>query len=289
MGEQPWTVLRLLNWTADYLSREGVEQGRLCAEMLLACAVGCSRIELYTRFDQELPPEQLTTFRENVKRAANHEPAAYLIGRKEFYSLEFKVTPAVLVPRCETEILVAEAIAHLESLARPGRVWDICTGSGCVACAIASNIKNASVLATDISADAVAIASENVATLGLADRLTCLQADLLSLPADISASPPFDVITANPPYVAEDDPVGESIKFEPKLALIAGDGGLEFIKPIIRDAPALLAAGGLLAIEFGYRHADKVRDLIIQSGAFAEPRIIRDHQNIDRAIAAKKL
>jgi len=281
--------LRLLNWTKDYLARAGLDEPRLAAEVLLAHVLGCQRIDLYTRFSYEPTPEQLDAFRQLVQRAHKLEPVAYLVGEKEFYSLRFKVTPDVLVPRAETEMLVAEAVSHLSRLGRPGRVWDACTGSGCIAVATASCVKDALVLATDISPSAIAMAEENAAVNKVADRVRCRVANLLTLPEDCADLKDFDVITANPPYVADNQMVTETVLHEPSIAVHAGPEGLDFIRPIVSDAPKFLAAGGILVMEYGYAQADDVRDLIVATGAFQEPRILKDVQGIERStVAARK-
>ncbi len=317
--QTPWTVLRLLNWTREHFERRGVDSPRLAAEVLLAHVLGCQRIQLYTRFDYQPTAEQLAAFRELLKRAAEQEPIAYLVGYKEFYSLKFKVTPDVLIPRPETELLVEQAITTVRSAkcgvrdrigpeaptvseghdqqrgqaptngfgASP-RCWDACTGSGCVAVAIAVNVKNALVLATDISEKALAVAGENAAMHKVQDRVRIRQADLLTLPEDCRDLAPFDVITANAPYVAAGQDVAPSVKHEPAVALWAGKTGLDFISKIIEQAPPLLAAGGALILEFGQGQADAVRNLIVKSGSFSEPRILRDHQGIERAATAIK-
>lgn len=286
--EGAWTVLKLLGWTKDHFAKAQIESPRLCAEILLAQALGLKRIELYTRYDYQPTPDELTRFRDWVKRAAAREPVAYLVGEKEFYSLRFKVTPDVLIPRPETELLVGEAISHLRSLGRPGKLWDICTGSGCVAIATAVQVKDVQVLASDLSEPAVAVATENALAHHLADRLECRVANLLALPGDCRLSPPFDVITANPPYVADADPVAPEVQREPVMALRGGKTGLDLIELIVRDAPPLLCPGGVLIMEFGFDQADAVRNLIVATGQFAEPRILRDHQHIERAATAKK-
>jgi len=286
--EPPWTILRLLNWTKEYFAQAGLEEPRLAAEVLLAHAFGCERIELYAGFDRQPSPEQLASFRGMVQRAREHEPIAYLVGSKEFYSLKFKVTPEVLIPRPETEALVAEAGAHLQSLGRDSSVWDVCTGSGCVAVAVAKQNPAANVLATDVCDAAVRIARDNALAHGVQDRLQCRQADLLKLPTDCRQLAPFDVITANPPYVAEGDQVARTVQHEPRLALYAGADGLDAIRPIVRDSPALLRDGGILVIEFGHTQADAVRDLLVAGGCFEEPRILRDHQGIERIAAARR-
>ena len=279
---EPWTVLRLLNWTKEHFVKAGVDEPRLAAEVLLACALRCPRIMLYARFEYEPNAEELAAFRERVKRAAGHEPVAYLVGEKEFYSLAFTVTPAVLIPRGETELLVDEAVKHLRSLGRPGRVWDAFTGSGCVAVAVAVQAKDATVLATDVSPEAVAVAAGNAKRHKVDSRVRCEVVDRLDWPEPGE----FDVLTANPPYVALGAPVGQGVRHEPASALYAGADGMDFIAPLVRDAPKRLAPGGALVLEFGYDQADRVRDLIVAGGAFAEPRILRDHQGIERAAAA---
>jgi release factor glutamine methyltransferase len=285
-ANETWTVLKLLNWTKEYLARAEVEEVRVAAEMLLARALGCRRIELYARFDYEPTPEQLGGFRGLVKRAADLEPVAYLVGHKEFYSLDIRVTPDVLVPRPETEALVTEAIGHLERLGRPGRVWDVCTGSGCVGVAIASQRPDATVLATDVSAPAIEVAAGNANAHGLADRVRCRVADLLTLGDDCGDLAPFNVITANPPYVAEGDEIGPTVAREPHVALYAGETGLAIIRPLIAGAAEHLAPGGAFLMEFGLGQADDVRELVIAPGQFTEPRILRDHQNIERIVVA---
>ncbi len=283
-----WTVLNLINWTKDYFVRCGVESPRLSAEVLLAGVLQCERITLYTRYDYQPGPEELAAYRQAVKRLAEGEPLAYITGSREFYSLNFRVTPDVLVPRCETELLVNVAAEHLKSLPQHGCMWDVCTGSGCVAIATAAQVADAKFLATDICEKAVAVAKQNAELLNVADRVTCLAADMLALPAGWTGPKTFDVITANPPYVALGDEVAESVKREPAVALYAGADGLECIRRIVADAPALLNAGGILAFEFGCGQADEVRDLIVATGRFAEPRIIRDHQQIERVAVARK-
>ena len=280
--------MRLLNWTKDYFAQFGVDSPRLTAEVLLAHVLQCERIQLYARFADEPGEAQRSEFRELVKRAAGHEPAAYLLGYKEFYSLRFRVTPEVLIPRSETELIVTAAAAHLRSLGRETTMWDACTGSGCIAIALARQIDDVALLATDVSPQAVAVAEGNAAAHGLGDRVRCMEADLLSRPGGADLPDRFDVITVNPPYVAAGDPIGPEVRHEPQIALYAGDDGLDAIRRIVADAPDVLAAGGALIMEFGHTQADAVRDLLAATPAFAEPRILRDHQNIERTIVAVK-
>ena len=282
----PWTVLKLLDWTKKYFAEAGVDEPRLCAEVLLAHVLGCRRIELYTRFDYTPDPEQLAAYRQLVKRAADHEPTAYLVGSREFYSLKFKVTPDVLIPRGETEQLVAEAEAHLKTLKRTGLMWDICTGSGCVAIAAAVQVDDLHVLATDICPQAVALAQANAEAHNVTSRLRCGASDLAELPDNCRdlTDRKFDVITANPPYVADGDTVGESVKHEPRAALYAGADGLDCIRKLLPQIPPLLQGGGIFVMEFGLGQQDAIAALIAEIDQFAEPRILKDHQGIERTV-----
>ena len=272
---QPWTVLRLLEWTRGFFERNQLDSPRLCAEVLLARVLSCGRLDLYTRFDTVCTPEQLTAYRGLVQRAADHEPVAYLVGSKEFYSLPFRVTKDVLIPRPETELLVDQAVARLREIGEGATMWDVCTGTGCVAVAAAKNAPQAVVLATDVSPAAVAVAGENVEANGLAERVTVVEADLLTLPEAWAGESVFDVITANPPYVAEGEDVEASVKHEPGSALFAGPDGLDVLRPLIAAAPGALKPGGVLCVEFGSSQADAVRDLLLATGAFDEPTILK--------------
>lgn len=283
----PWTVRRLLEWTQDYFQRAGLDSPRLCAEILLAHSLGCGRVELYTRYDQQPSERQREDFRALIRKAAEGYPVAYLTGRKEFYSLAFRVTPAVLIPRPETELLVDRAVEYLRRLGRPATAWDVGTGSGCVAAAVAKHALNTTVLATDISPAAVAVASENMQTLGLADRVLCAVADLLTLPETWKGEDRFDMVVANPPYVADEDAVGRGVEHEPPEALRAGRDGLAVLRPLIAAVPSRLKDGGLFCVEFGQGQADDVRDLILAAG-LAEPAILKDHQSIERVAVTRK-
>ena len=287
-NNEPWTVLKLLDWTRGHFEQTGVESPRLCAEVLLGHCLDCPRVQLYARFDYHPTPAELAQYRQLVRRAAEGEPVAYLVGKKEFYSLEILVTPDVLIPRPETEMLVDQAIAHLRNVSSDGVMWDVCTGSGCVAVAVARHTPHVTVLATDISRKAVQLAGENAARYDLSARVTCTAADLLTVPAEWTGGVEFDVITANPPYVADGDEVGPSVKFEPQSALLAGPDGLDVLRPLIAAAPEFLKSGGILCLEFGAGQADDVRNLLVATSAFEEPTILRDHQNLERTAVAKK-
>jgi release factor glutamine methyltransferase len=288
MNAQAWTVLKLLDWTREYFTREGLDSPRLCAEILLASALGCERIELYARYDHIPAEEQLAAFREGIRRALTHEPIAYITGHKEFYSLDFEVGPDVLVPRPETEQLVSEAISHLKGLNRPGLMWDACTGCGCVPVAVGKHVADVQILATDISTEALVVARRNVERHGLGERIRCEQADALDRPAGVHGDRPFDVITANPPYVGERDLIGDSVKHEPAVAVFGGPKGFDVSRRLIAAAPGHLAPGGIFAMEFGYGQADDIRDLIVETGQFDEPAMRRDVDGIERTAIARR-
>lgn len=247
---ETWTVGRLLAWTTDYLKRHNSDSPRLEAEVLLAHALDCPRIGLYTAFDQEPSEAVRGTFRELVRRRAEGEPVAYLVGRREFYSLSFRVSPAVLVPRPETELLV---IAILDLAKAAGNdspdIVDVGTGSGAIAISAAKYLPKARVAAVDVSAGALALARENAAEHGVAARIEFVEGDLLApLPPDRQ----FDLIASNPPYVSatEWDSLPDDVrKYEPRQALVAGPNGTEVIERLIPQAAERLRPGGHLLIE----------------------------------------
>ncbi|MEM7811476.1 MAG: peptide chain release factor N(5)-glutamine methyltransferase [Planctomycetota bacterium] len=245
-----WTVKAVLDWTTSHLTKQGFDSPRLDAEVLLAHAKGCRRIDLYASYQERLDDGVRGKMRDLVKRRANAEPVAYLVGHKEFYGLRFAVTPDVLIPRPESELLVQHAVEHVRGLGlEKARVLDLCTGSGCVAVAIAAALPRAEVIATDVSDAALAVASQNAETLGVADRVEFREGDLFGPVAD---EPPFDVIVSNPPYVPDGDWAGlapDVREHEPRSALTAGADGLDLVRRIAGDVAGRLVAGGRLLVE----------------------------------------
>ncbi len=285
--DAPWTVTRLLSWTQEYFQRSRIEAPRLCAEILLAHAMGCQRIQLYTAFDQ-VPAEPVRArFRELVKEAATGRPIAYLVGRKEFFSLSFEVTADVLIPRPETEILVERTIA----LARkePGTLTsllDLGTGSGCIAVSLARHLPEAHVAASDISAAALAVARRNAECHAVAARIDFRTGDLFEPWTDATGAPTqFDAILSNPPYVAtQGAPVDPHVRhFEPAAALFAGPDGLDVIRRILAVAPAYLRPGGHLLIELAFDHAPRVR-AALDATPWANVTTYRDHAGHERVL-----
>jgi len=267
---EPWTVARLLNWTVEHFTRCNVDEPRLAAEILLSHALQQPRLHLYTHFETVPTERQRAAFRDLVKKAAAQTPVAYLIGRKEFYSLDFKVTPDVLIPRPETEALVEKAIELAGGRATGVfHALDIGTGSGCIAIATLANALQARFVASDISEAALAVARQNAETAGVADRITFVQANLLDLPDDVVPPGGFDLIASNPPYVAEADlPTLPACvrEHEPAAALTPGSDGLACYRQIAAGAAAMLAADGHVLVEIGAGQRDAVLAVFVEAG-----------------------
>lgn len=289
---QPWTVQRVLDWTMRYLQQHGSESPRLEAELLLAHARNCPRVQLYTQYAAELTAGQRTAMRDLVKRRAAHEPVAYLIGRREFFSLPFRVSPHVLIPRPETETLVLELIEAARELSAP-RVLDVGTGSGCIAVAAAVNLPAAHITAVDQSEAAIVVAQQNAEMNDTADRITFLHSDLFEALADdlrITENTRFDVIVSNPPYVAEDEfeTLPEQIRrHEPSAALLAGEDGLDVIRRLIAQAPQHLQPGGLLMFEIAPEQSQAVGELLKSAGCYTDIRIATDLSRTPRTAIAR--
>lgn len=267
VSTEPWTVARLLEWTRDYFQRNALDSPRLCAEILLAHALGCDRLELYTRPEALPPKEKLDAFRATIREAAAGKPIAYITGRKEFFSLTFDVTPSVLVPRPETETLVERVIHTARYAARDARrLLEIGIGSGCVIVSLAKQLPEMACFGSDISTSALDIARSNVARHGLSDRIELRDGDLFAPWRDAA---PFDFIVSNPPYIglAERDELPAGVRdHEPHEALFAGQDGLDVIRRIAAEAPPLLASGGHLFLEMAWNQANAARRVLDEAG-----------------------
>jgi release factor glutamine methyltransferase len=284
-AEDAWTIGRLLSWTADYLKRRGSESPRLDAEVMLAFVLSRQRVELYTHFNDEVAERERKAFRELVLKRAGGSPVAYLVGRKEFFSLAFTVSPDVLIPRPESEFVVAEYLAATRDLESP-RCVDVGTGSGCLAIASAHQQPRAHFVAIDISERALAVAKTNALTLGVADRIDFRLGDRL---APLGSDDPFDAIIANPPYIATDQIalLEPGVRdYEPRLALDGGAGGLEMASRLIAEAPAYLRPGGHLILEIGNAQEAPIRALIESQRDLKLAPTIYDHAKHPRVIHA---
>jgi release factor glutamine methyltransferase len=261
MTTDPWTPLRLLSWTQGYFGQKGIDSPRLTAELLLAHVLRCDRVRLYLDFDKPLGDPELAAYRELVRRRAEREPTAYLLGAREFWGRSFLVDPRVLVPRPETELVLEAALAALPA---DGRALDLCTGAGVLGISLALERPGAQVVATELSPEALAVARENASRLSAAG-LELLEGDLY---APVPAEPRFDVIVSNPPYLprGELDTLPPEVRREPRLALDGGDDGLAILRRIVAGAPARLRPGGALVLEMHESHLHDLPALCLQSG-----------------------
>lgn len=279
-AEPRWTVNRLLDWTTGYLNRFGLSEARLSSEVLLAHVLSCRRIDLYTRFDVAPDETVLTRLRALVKRAAAAEPIAYLIGEREFYSLPMKVSPAVLIPRPETETLVERVIDYCRaSPIEAPHILDLGTGSGCMAVAVLRHLPKAQVTASDVSEEALAIAKENAARHAVGERIRFVRADRLALAASDLPPGGFDVIMSNPPYIGAKDIGGLDAcirEFEPHAALTDGEDGLSFYRSLAEESATILAPGGAVFVEVGNGQTAEVIRLMTGSRILDHGRTWRD-------------
>lgn len=287
-----WTSLDLIKWTTDFFKKKGIDSARLEAEILLSEVLGCPRIRLYVDFEKPVPQEKLAVFREFVKRRGEtREPLQYIVGYTQFIDLKINVSRATLIPRPETEILAVWATERAKDIQGDSlRALDLCTGSGCLALYLASKEPRALLVATDLSAEALALAAENAAALNLAERVAFKQGDLFAaLGADIKNS--LDLIVANPPYI---DPASKATlqpevrDHEPASALFADDQGLAISRKIVAEAGEWLRPGGWLGVEFGIGQAETLRKLAEENGALTEISIKEDHNKIPRFVLARK-
>jgi len=288
-AQAPWTIGRLLDWTAKYLQEKGSEFPRLDAEVLLAHALGCKRIEVYTRYEEEAPEDVRQRFKELVRRRVEGCPVAYLVGRKEFYSLEFEVGPAVLIPRPDTETLVLEALRLARPLAAP-EVLDVGTGSGAIAVAVAVRHQGARVTAIDISPEASAVAGRNAARHGVADRVRLLQGDLFAPLGPAVASGRFDLVLSNPPYIPREElpRLEPGVRdYEPLGALDGGPGGFEVYDRLVRGARERLKPGGHLVVEIGSPQEAEARRRLEACGGYEVGPTVKDGSGHPRVLVAR--
>ena len=300
--ETPWTVGRLLEWTQKFFEKKGISQPRLEAEILLAHALGTERIGLYLAYEREVEADARARFREWVQRRADGEPTRYLVGGCEFMSLAFKVGPGCLIPRAETELVVEEVMARCgktrgrapaaegASAGAAVAVIDLCTGCGCVAVSVAVHMPESNVVATDLSAPALAIARANAAAHGVGERVTFLEGDLYDALGAAGALP-ADFLVANPPYVAEaewETLQPEIRNHEPRKALVAGPEGTEVFERIVRGAPAHLKPEGTLLVEIGAGQGPAVQNMAAQVRGLEGIEIRKDYAGHDRMLVARR-
>jgi release factor glutamine methyltransferase len=285
--EQPksWTIGSLVRWAVDDFRARGIENPRLDAELIVAHALGIDRTRVIIDAQRPLEGLELARLRELVKRRRAHEPIAYLRGEREFYGLRFQVDRRVLIPRPDTEALVDVALARTRHVSLSMRMLDLCTGSGCVAISVARQRPTSKIVAVDLSEDALSVARVNAGRLG-AYNVAFAKSDLF---ADLGPSlrGPFDVVTANPPYIpsAEIEDLAADIRdFEPRLALDGGKDGLDLVRRIVDDAPGFLVRGGALALEVGAGEAAATA-AAFEARGFTDVRADRDYGKIERVVS----
>ena len=288
----PWTILRLLQWTTEHLKKTGSPSPRLDAEVLLAHARDCERIELYTAFAEEPDETVKAKFREVVKRRAQGEPVAYLVGKKEFYSLQFQVSKDCLIPRGESEHVVVECLDRTKPIlvAEPAKqfnIVDVCTGSGCIAVSVAKHLSQCTITAIDLSPAAVAIAKANVEQHKMTDRISILESDLLASIGENSV----DFVLSNPPYVSETEyaKLDKTVReHEPRMALVGGVSGTEIIERLASQAADKLVENGWFICELSPMIADQVESHMISTQNWTNITIIKDLARLKRLVVAQR-
>lgn len=277
------TLRQALGEAARLLAVGGVERPRLEAEVLLGWACNLSRPRLFARLEEELVPAAAGRFWPAINRRAAGYPLQYLTGYQEFMALNFKVTPAVLIPRQDTEVVVEAVLERLDPC-ESYIIADCGTGSGAIALSLAHYLPRALVYATDISPAALAVARENARKLGLAARVTFRQGDFLVPLQGLK----LDALVANPPYIPTTALAGlpADVRSEPRLALDGGPDGLDAYRILLPGAPGLLRPGGLLALEIGSGQGQAVKDLALAGGAYRDQQILRDYAGRDRCFLA---
>ncbi|TVP75098.1 MAG: peptide chain release factor N(5)-glutamine methyltransferase [Gemmatimonadales bacterium] len=283
----PWTVLRLLRWSTQYLDAKGVEGGRLDVEHLLADTLGVGRLDLYTQFERPLQPEELSAFRPRLLERARHRPLQYILGRASFREIELQVDERVLVPRPETEELVGAVLSRVREWGRDDLVaLDLGTGSGAIALSLLVEGPFSRVWATDSSADALEVAEANAASLDLSRRVTFARGDLFQpLPDELRA----DVLVSNPPYISPGELASlqpEVRLHEPEEALVAPGDGLAILERIVDGAGEVLMPGGLLALEVGAGQAPAVVERLEEARRWGTPVVLRDLGHHERIVLA---
>ncbi len=280
--------MRLLRWTADYFAGRGIDTPRIDAEVLLAHCLGLGRIDLYLRHDQPLEKKELARFRQLVKRRAGRQPVAYITGTKEFWSLDLEVSPHVLIPRPETEVLVEQALAIMGARDEAA-VLELGTGSGAISLALASQRPGWWIAASDISPEAVALARSNAVKHGLDDRVDFFVADWLS--AIDGSKLRFDLIVSNPPYIRarEIERLEPEIsRYEPRLALDGGGNGLACLERIVAAAGPCLKTGGFLLLEIGHDQKAAAESLLRGQGVYQQVVTVRDYGGSWRVVMGRK-
>jgi len=291
--EAKMTILEVLNWSINYLEDHWIENPRLNAELFLARSLNVSREGLYMRLHDQLEERDKQAFEKLIQRRISGEPLQYILEHQEFWSLDVKVDPRVLIPRPETELLVEQSLLILSesSLRRVASVLEIGTGSGAIAIALAKELKNIFMVATDISVDALILARENARSAGVQHQINFVNGDLFGPLRLRKERVTFDLILSNPPYIIRRkiDTLAREVKdHEPRVALDGGEDGLAFYRRIIPEAHFYLREGGWLLLEVALGQSEIVSGMIEEGGNFLKPETIPDLSGIGRVVKAQK-
>lgn len=270
--------------TVQFFKDKKIETARLDTELLMAFALKIERVQIYMKYEQPLTDAEIGVCRELVRRRAGGEPIAYITGEKGFYGEEFIVGPGVLIPRPETELIVEQSLEFIKknNLERP-RILDLGAGSGCIGFSILKNCTGASLVSVEKSEAAFGFLKQNQDKLGLIERSQLICDDVLSLK---TTNREFDIVVANPPYIAKDDKQTETMvhKFEPHSALYAEESGLSDLKSWANHNRISLKKPGLMLFEMGYQQGAAMKEFFENMGGFAEVKILKDLSGLDRAI-----
>ncbi|MGB3975212.1 MAG: peptide chain release factor N(5)-glutamine methyltransferase [bacterium] len=286
---QTWTIRKLITWTAEWFKNFDIATPRLDAEILLSHTINCTRLDLYLDPDKPVTDTERAAFRSHIKRRANREPIAYIIGSKEFWGRNFSVDPRVLIPRPETETLIEAALSKIPEKA-PWLVADLGTGSGCIAITIALEKPDVKVIASDISAGSIEVAKMNAFNLGASDRIMWRQGSWCTVFNSLIQPKSLDLLLTNPPYIASGELLElqpEISKYEPDIALDGGKDGLQAYKELVQEAVFWLKSGSWIIMEIGYRQGEDIKG-ILKEASFVSIEIIKDASGKDRVISAMK-
>jgi release factor glutamine methyltransferase len=284
-------VIDIISLSTDYLRKHGVPHPRRNAELLLSEVLGKSRLALYLQHDKPLVEDELRTLRKLLRARAAHKPIQYVLGKTEFYSFPFLIEEGVFIPRPETEILVAEVTDALQSLSRAKEIviFDVGTGCGCIAVSLAARIERCKVYASDISSQALALARRNAEMNSVSERIIFLEGNLFQ-PFTAQNVPKADAIVSNPPYVAEEEweSLPEEVRgYEPRESLLAGKGGLDFLRRIVASAHDLLNPGGRLFLEIGHGQIDSVFGFFRERQNYVDITSRKDYNDTERVVSAR--
>jgi len=276
------TLLEILNLSVEHLQKKGVDEPRLSSELIITHVLNIKRLDIYLQFERVLTEEEISKIRTLLKRRSEHEPIQYILGETEFYGLKFSVDKSVLIPRSDTEILVQTAVEYIGD--KPLSVFEVGTGSACIAVSLANKCKNVNITACDISEQALKLAASNAKLNGVADRIKFINLDILKKSPDSK----FDVIISNPPYISKTviESLDKQVRyFEPLGALTDGGDGLTFYRRINEITPDVLNASGSVFLEIGYDQAESVKSIYEKS--LKDIKILRDYSGNNRVFIGK--